>query len=147
MASVAVYSDADRSALHAAYADEAHALGGQTASESYLDVAKLLAAAERSGAEAIHPGYGFLAENADFARAVEAAEIVWIGPPAEAMELMGSKVAARQTMSAAGVPIIPGTTEPVESADHVRRLGDEFGWPIAIKASAGGGGKGLKVVA
>ena len=95
----------------------------------------------------MHPGYGFLAENADFARAVEAAGLTWIGPPPEAMELMGSKVAARQTMSAAGVPIIPGTTEPAESADEVRRLGDELGWPIAIKASAGGGGKGLKVVA
>jgi acetyl-CoA/propionyl-CoA carboxylase biotin carboxyl carrier protein len=147
IASVAIYSEADRGALHAACADEAYLVGPGTPAESYLNQERILDAAQRAGAEAIHPGYGFLAENADFARAVEAAGIVWIGPPAQAMELMGSKVAARQTMSAAGVPIIPGTTEPVESADEVRRLGDEFGWPIAIKASAGGGGKGLKVVA
>src|SRR3954465_11563782 len=147
IASVAIYSEADRGSMHAAFADEAYLVGPGTPSESYLNQERILDAAQRSGAEAIHPGYGFLAENADFARAVEAAGIVWIGPPAEAMELMGSKVAARQTMSAAGVPIIPGTTEPVESAEGVRCLGDEFGWPIAIKASAGGGGKGLKVVA
>src|SRR4051794_36777088 len=147
IASVAIYSEADRGALHATFADEAYLIGPGTPAESYLNQERILDAAKRSGAEAIHPGYGFLAENADFACAVEAAGIVWIGPPAEAMELMGSKVAARQTMSVAGVPIIPGTTEPVESADEVRRLGDEYGWPIAIKASAGGGGKGLKVVA
>ena len=127
-------------------ADEAYLVGPGTPAESYLNQERILDAARRSGAEAVHPGYGFLAENADFARAVEAGGRTWIGPPAEAMELMGSKVAARQTMSAAGVPIIPGTTEPAESADEVRRLGDELGWPIAIKASAGGGGKGLKVV-
>jgi acetyl-CoA/propionyl-CoA carboxylase biotin carboxyl carrier protein len=144
---VAVYSEVDRGSLHVAVSDEAYLLGPGAPAESYLNQERILDAAQRSGAEAIHPGYGFLAENADFARAVEAAGIVWIGPPAEAMELMGSKVAARQTMSVAGVPIIPGTTEPVESADEVRRLGDEYGWPIAIKASAGGGGKGLKVVA
>src|SRR4051812_8631563 len=147
IASVAIYSEADRGALHAAFADEAYLVGPGTPAESYLNQERILDAAKRSGAEAIHPGYGFLAENADFARVVESAGIVWIGPPAEAMELMGSKVAARQTMSAAGVPIIPGTTQPVESAEEVRRLGAEFGWPIAIKASAGGGGKGLKVVA
>jgi len=147
IASVAIYSEADRGALHAAFADEAYLVGPGAPAESYLNQERILDIARRSGAEAVHPGYGFLAENADFARAVEAAGLVWIGPPPEAMELMGSKVAARQTMSAAGVPIIPGTTEVVETASDVRRLGDEIGWPIAIKASAGGGGKGLKVVA
>ena len=147
IASVAIYSEADRGSLHAAFADEAYLVGPGAPAESYLNQERILDVARRSGAEAVHPGYGFLAENADFARAVEAAGLVWIGPPPEAMELMGSKVAARQTMSAAGVPIIPGTTEVVESAADVRRLGDEIGWPIAIKASAGGGGKGLKVVA
>jgi len=146
IASVGIYSEPDRGALHAAFADEAYLVGPGTPAESYLNQERILDIARSSRAEAVHPGYGFLAENADFARAVEAAGLVWIGPPPEAMELMGSKVAARQTMSAAGVPIIPGTTEPVESADDVRRLGDEIGWPIAIKASAGGGGKGLKVV-
>jgi acetyl-CoA/propionyl-CoA/long-chain acyl-CoA carboxylase, biotin carboxylase, biotin carboxyl carrier protein len=146
IASVAVYSEADRGSLHVSMADEAFLVGPGTPAESYLNQERILDAAGRAGAEAVHPGYGFLAENADFARAVEAAGLTWVGPPPEAMELMGSKVAARQTMSAAGVPIIPGTTEPAESADEVRRLGNELGWPIAIKASAGGGGKGLKVV-
>ena len=146
IASVAVYSEADRGSLHVSMADEAYLVGPGTPAESYLHQERILDAARRAGAQAVHPGYGFLAENADFARAVEAAGITWIGPPPEAMELMGSKVAARQTMSAAGVPIIPGTTEPATSPDEVRRLGDELGWPIAIKASAGGGGKGLKVV-
>ncbi|MFL5928072.1 MAG: acetyl-CoA carboxylase biotin carboxylase subunit [Gaiellaceae bacterium] len=144
--SVAVYSDADRGAPHAAYADEAHALGGSTAAESYLVVDKLLDAAARSGAEAVHPGYGFLAENAAFAAAVEAAGLIWIGPPAAAIELMGSKTRARQAMQAAGVPIIPGTTEPVGSAAEVVALGEEIGYPLLIKAAAGGGGKGMKVV-
>jgi acetyl-CoA/propionyl-CoA/long-chain acyl-CoA carboxylase, biotin carboxylase, biotin carboxyl carrier protein len=146
IASVAIYSEPDRGSLHASIADEAYLVGPGTPAESYLGQERILDVAKRAGAQAVHPGYGFLAENADFARAVEAAGLTWIGPPPEAMELMGSKVAARQTMSAAGVPIIPGTTEPAESADEVRRLGDELGWPIAIKASAGGGGKGLKIV-
>jgi acetyl-CoA/propionyl-CoA carboxylase biotin carboxyl carrier protein len=146
VSSVAVYSDADRAALHVAYADEAQALGGLTAADSYLVVDKLLAAAERSGAEAVHPGYGFLAENAGFARAVEAAGLTWIGPPPAAIELMGSKTKARQAMQAAGVPIIPGTTDPVDSADEVARLGAELGYPLLIKAAAGGGGKGMKIV-
>ena len=146
IAPVAVYSEADRGSLHLGFADEAYLLGPGPAAESYLNQERILDAAQRSGAEAIHPGYGFLAENAGFARACAQAGLVWIGPPPDAMELMGSKVSARETMRAAGVPIIPGTTEPVGSPAEVRRLGDELRWPIAIKASAGGGGKGLKVV-
>jgi acetyl-CoA/propionyl-CoA carboxylase, biotin carboxylase, biotin carboxyl carrier protein len=146
IATVAVYSEADRSAPHVAYADEAFLIGGGAPAESYLNQEAVLDAARRAGADAIHPGYGFLAENAGFARGCEAAGIVWIGPPPDAIEAMGSKVEARERMQAAGVPIVPGVTEPVESAAEVRRLGDELGWPIAIKASAGGGGKGLKVV-
>jgi acetyl-CoA/propionyl-CoA carboxylase biotin carboxyl carrier protein len=141
-----VYSDADRRAVHASYADEAFALGGLIAAESYLVVERLLEAARASGAEAVHPGYGFLAENAAFARAVEGAGLVWIGPPADAIELMGSKTRARQAMQGAGVPIIPGTTDPVGSAEEVARLGEEIGYPLLIKAAAGGGGKGMKVV-
>jgi len=143
---VAVYSEADRGALHVGAADEAYLIGPGPAAESYLDQERLLDTSRRSGAEAVHPGYGFLAENADFARACEGAGLVWIGPPPEAIDVMGSKTTARETMRSAGVPIVPGTTAPVESAEDVRRLGDELGWPIAIKASAGGGGKGLKVV-
>ena len=143
---VAVYSEADRGALHVGVADEAYLIGPGPAAESYLNQERLLETARRAGAEAVHPGYGFLAENADFARGCEAAGRVWIGPPPEAIDVMGSKTAARETMRAAGVPIVPGTTAPVGSAEDVRRLGDELGWPIAIKASAGGGGKGLKVV-
>ena len=144
--SVAVYSDADRGSLHAGYAQEAYAIGGRTAAESYLDAGKLLDAARRSGAEAVHPGYGFLAESAVFARAVEAAGLVWIGPPPEAIELMGTKTTARSLMRDAGVPIIPGTTEPVSSAAEVIALGKELGYPLLVKAAAGGGGKGMKVV-
>jgi len=143
---VAVYSEVDRNAAHVAYADEAHLIGAGPPTESYLNQDRILDAARRACAEAIHPGYGFLAENAAFARACRDRDMVWIGPPPEAIEAMGSKIEARERMHAAGVPIIPGVTRPVESAEDVRRLGDELGWPIAIKASAGGGGKGLKVV-
>jgi acetyl-CoA/propionyl-CoA carboxylase biotin carboxyl carrier protein len=143
---VAVYSEADRGSLHAAYADEAYLIGGGPPAESYLNQERILGAARKAGAQAIHPGYGFLAENSAFARACSEHGMVWIGPPPEAIEAMGSKIEARERMRVAGIPIIPGVTEPVESADEVRRLGDELGWPVAIKASAGGGGKGLKVV-
>jgi acetyl-CoA/propionyl-CoA carboxylase biotin carboxyl carrier protein len=144
---VAVYSDVDRSSLHVTAADEAYLIGPGPLAASYLNQERVLDTAKRAGAEAIHPGYGFLAENASFARAVSRAGLVWIGPPADAIEAMGSKTAAREQMRAAGVPIVPGTTAPVTDADDVIRLGGELGWPLAIKAAAGGGGKGLKVVA
>jgi acetyl-CoA/propionyl-CoA/long-chain acyl-CoA carboxylase, biotin carboxylase, biotin carboxyl carrier protein len=143
---VGVYSEGDRAALHVAYADEAFLLGPTPAAESYLAIDRILDAAQRAGAQAVHPGYGFLAENAAFARAVEDAGLVWIGPPAAAIELMGSKTAARTAMQDAGVPIIPGTTDPVGSVDELLELGDEIGYPLLIKAAAGGGGKGMEVV-
>jgi acetyl-CoA/propionyl-CoA carboxylase, biotin carboxylase, biotin carboxyl carrier protein len=143
---VAVYSEADRASAHVAYADEAYLIGGGSPAESYLNQDAILDAARRASADAIHPGYGFLAENSSFARACEDADVVWIGPPADAIEAMGSKIEARERMRAAGVPIVPGTTESLESADRLVALGAELGWPLAIKASAGGGGKGLKVV-
>ena len=144
---VAVYSEADRDALHVHAADEAYLIGPGPAAESYLVGEKILEAARQAGAEAIHPGYGFLAENAAFARAVEDAGLTWIGPPSSAIELMGSKTEARTAMTAAGVPIIPGATEPVETVAEVLRLGEEVGYPLIVKAAAGGGGKGMKLVA
>ena len=144
--SVAVYSDADAAAPHVQYAEESYLIGRGPPAESYLAGERIVDAARRAGAEAVHPGYGFLAENAAFARLVESAGLAWIGPPPEAIEAMGSKIAARERMAAAGVPIVPGTTEPLVSAEQLVALGAELGWPLAIKASAGGGGKGLKVV-
>jgi acetyl-CoA/propionyl-CoA carboxylase biotin carboxyl carrier protein len=143
---VGVYSEGDRNALHVAYADEAFLLGPTPAAESYLATDRILDAAQRAGAQAVHPGYGFLAENAAFARAVEDAGLVWIGPPPAAIELMGNKTAARTAMQEAGVPIIPGTTDPVGSVAELLALGDELGFPLLIKAAAGGGGKGMEEV-
>ncbi len=146
LGSVAVYSEADRGARHVAYADEAFLIGPPPAAESYLKVDVLVETAVRAGAGAVHPGYGFLAENAGFARAVEEAGLVWIGPPPDAIELMGSKTRARQAMQAAGVPIIPGTTDPVGSVEELLELGESIGYPLLIKAAAGGGGKGMEEV-
>ena len=145
MTTVAVHSDADAAAPFVAEADEAVPLGGRTAAESYLDFAKILRAAELTGAGAVHPGYGFLAENADFAAAVAEAGLVWIGPPPSAIEAMGSKVRARAMMDAAGVPIVPG--RELAPGDDVAAAGEEVGYPLLVKASAGGGGKGMRPVA
>jgi acetyl-CoA/propionyl-CoA carboxylase, biotin carboxylase, biotin carboxyl carrier protein len=146
VASVAVYSEPDREAPHVRRADEAYLLGPGPATESYLRVDRILEVAQQAGAEAIHPGYGFLAENAAFARACEEAGIVFIGPPADAIDAMGSKTRAREIMRDAGVPIVPGTTDPVESVEDARAVIDEsIGYPVAIKAAGGGGGKGFRV--
>src|SRR3954452_18770898 len=146
VASVGVYSEPDRDAPHARRATESYLLGPGPANESYLNVEKLLEVAEQSGAEAVHPGYGFLAENAPFARAVEEAGLVWIGPPADTIDAMGSKTRARELMKDAGVPIVPGTTDPVEDVEAARKIiDDEIGYPVAIKAAGGGGGKGFRV--
>jgi acetyl-CoA/propionyl-CoA carboxylase, biotin carboxylase, biotin carboxyl carrier protein len=146
IASVAVYSEADREALHVRRAGEAYLLGPPPAAESYLKIERLLEVCRESGAEAVHPGYGFLAENAQFAKALEDAGITFIGPPASAIEAMGSKTNARALMKKAGVPIIPGTTDPVPDVESAMKLAkDEIGFPIAVKASGGGGGKGFRV--
>jgi acetyl-CoA/propionyl-CoA carboxylase biotin carboxyl carrier protein len=146
IASVAVYSELDRDAIHVARADEAYLLGGAEPSEGYLNIEALLDVAAQSGAQAVHPGYGFLAENAGFAAACEAAALIFIGPPSSAIEAMGSKTAARSLMAAAGVPIVPGTTAPVKTVAAARKLIDAgIGYPVAVKASGGGGGKGLRV--
>jgi acetyl-CoA/propionyl-CoA carboxylase biotin carboxyl carrier protein len=144
---VAVYSEADRGRLHVRMADEAYLIGPGPAAESYLVRERLIETALRAGAEAIHPGYGFLAENAAFASEVEAAGLTWIGPPAAAIELMGSKTRARAAMREAGVPIVPGTTEPVSDVGALLAVAEEIGFPLIVKAAAGGGGKGMKVVA
>jgi len=145
LATVAVYSEPDRGALHVAYADEAYLLGPAAAAQSYLNVERLLEVAARAGADAVHPGYGFLAENAAFARAVIAAGLTWVGPHPDAIDAMGDKVRSRQAMVAAGVPIVPGATKPLASLAEALAAADEFGLPLALKASGGGGGKGLKV--
>jgi len=143
---VAVYSDVDRDALHVRHADAAYALGGQTAAESYLNTAAILDAISRSGATAVHPGYGFFSENADFARAVTEAGVTWIGPPPEAIDMMGDKVTSRRTATAADVAGVPGTLDPVTKPEEVQAFADEHGYPVAIKAAYGGGGRGLRVV-
>lgn len=146
ISSVAVYADQDREAPHARLADEAYALRGTTSAETYLVPEKLLSVARRSGADAVHPGYGFLSENPDFARAVIDAGLIWIGPSPEAIEALGDKVTARHVAEAVGAPLAPGTLEPVQSADEVIAFAREVGMPVAIKAAFGGGGRGLKVV-
>ena len=143
--SVGVYSEADREAPHVGEADEAHLLGPPVPAESYLNIEKILETAEKAGAQAIHPGYGFLAENADFAEACEKAGVVFIGPPASAIEAMGSKTRARELMSEAGVPIVPGTTSPAEDVAEAKKQAKEIGYPVACKAAGGGGGKGFRV--
>ncbi len=146
IATVAVYSELDRNALHVRLADEAYALGGQTAAESYLNTEAILDVLHRSGADAVHPGYGFFSENTDFARAITSKGVTFIGPPPEAIEVMGDKISSRLAAAKAGVESVPGRSETLKSADEVVAFGNEFGWPIAIKAAYGGGGRGMKVV-
>ena len=143
---VAVYSDLDRDALHVRLADEAYALGGSTAQESYLNTEAILNAIEQSGADAVHPGYGFFSENTDFARAITAKGVTFIGPPPEAIEVMGDKISSRIAAEKAGVAGVPGRSEPLKSAKEVIAFGNKVGWPVAIKAAFGGGGRGMKVV-
>jgi acetyl-CoA/propionyl-CoA carboxylase biotin carboxyl carrier protein len=146
IATVAVYSELDRNALHVRLADEAYALGGQTAAESYLNTEAILKAIKDSGADGVHPGYGFFSENPDFARAITAMGVAFIGPPPEAIDEMGDKVSSRKAALRGGAPIVPGTTEFCTSAQEIKDFGKEFGWPVAIKAAFGGGGRGMKVV-
>jgi len=143
---VAVYSDIDRRALHVLYADQAVPIGPARSRESYLRIDRIIDAAKKTGAEAIHPGYGFLAENADFARACRDAGLIFVGPSPESIEAMGSKTESRQRMQAAGVPVVPGLTSPVKSFDEIAEFARKTGFPIMVKASAGGGGKGLRLV-
>ena len=146
IASVAIYSDIDNDALHLAYADEAFRVGEGPPAESYLNIPNILEAAKKSGADAVHPGYGFLAENSEFATAVEDAGLIWIGPPPQAVFSMGDKVSARKTAAEAGVPSVPGSLEPISSAEAIGAFASEHGWPVALKAAHGGGGRGFRVV-
>ncbi|HEV3366053.1 MAG TPA: biotin carboxylase N-terminal domain-containing protein, partial [Acidimicrobiales bacterium] len=146
VATVAVYSDLDRDALHVRLADEAFALGGQTAADSYLNTEAILAVIDRCGADAVHPGYGFFSENTDFARAITERGVTFVGPPPEAIDVMGDKISSRHAAERVGVSGVPGRSEVLTSADQVTAFGDEFGWPVAIKAAFGGGGRGMKVV-
>jgi acetyl-CoA/propionyl-CoA carboxylase biotin carboxyl carrier protein len=144
-ATIAVYSDADRDALHVRYADEAYHLGSAAPAQSYLNADKLLDVAQRAGADAVHPGYGFFAENANFARRVIAAGLTWIGPHPDAIDAMGDKIRSRQAMVAAGVPVVPGGTDPIADVAGAHAAAERYGFPLALKASGGGGGKGLKI--
>jgi acetyl-CoA/propionyl-CoA carboxylase biotin carboxyl carrier protein len=146
ISTVAVYSDADRDASHVQLADAAYHIGPARAAESYLDIARIIAVGHEAGADAVHPGYGFLAENPAFAEAVIDAGMTWIGPPPAAMQQLGDKTAAREVMADAGVPIIPGTDRPITTPDEVRAFGETHGYPVAIKAAGGGGGRGMKIV-
>ena len=143
---IAVYSDADSNALHVINCDEAIPLGGNSAVESYLDIEKIISAAKQSGAEAIHPGYGFLSENADFAKRCETEGLIFIGPTAESIRAMGSKNSARQIVSKAGVPVVPGYDGDDQDIENLKAHADETGYPILIKAVSGGGGKGMRIV-
>jgi len=147
IATVAVYSEVDRDALHTNYADEAYLLGETAPSESYLNIGKIIQVAKRSGASAVHPGYGFLAENGGFAQAVIDAGLIWIGPPPNAIAAMGDKVSARKVAAEAGVSSVPGTSSPISRPDEIEKFAAEFGWPVALKAAHGGGGRGFRVVA
>ena len=146
IATVAVYSELDRDALHVRLADEAYALGGETAAQNYLNTEAILGAITKSGADAVHPGYGFFSENADFARAISDLGVAFIGPPPAAIVEMGDKVSSRRAALRGGAPIVPGTTEFVNTAEEIVAFGEEYGWPVAIKAAFGGGGRGMKVV-
>ena len=145
ISSVAIYAEPDRDALHVLHADEAYSLNGTNASETYLSIPKILEIAQRSGSDAIHPGYGFLSENADFAQSVIDAGLIWIGPPPAAIKSLGDKVQARHIAAKVGAPLVPGTKDPVKSAIEVVDFANQHGLPIAIKAAFGGGGLGLKV--
>src|SRR6185436_4773560 len=143
---VAIHSEADKEALHIRYADEAVCVGAAPSAESYLNIPSIISAAEITNVDAIHPGYGFLAESATFAKICEDCNIKFIGPRADVIAMMGDKVEARRTMQAAGVPILPGSPEPIESADEAKKVAHEIGFPVIIKAAAGGGGRGMRIV-